>query len=175
MKEIAQSPRRQWRQPAEALCGGTAHAELKPRVIALRVWDAVAWCGRRMHHHVYSHFLCGAPSRQLHRHYSEHYLSQRATKEVERKAVLFSLYIWMLNSRLRYFAAGRGASAKKKRRKERQKEREHKKKIISPCSQWCMLGRALQLRMLQWASVLLGAKVWLTLDGDYPAILNTSM
>lgn len=86
-------------------------------VTALRMRDAVAWCGRRMPHHVYSHFLCGVPSWQLQRHYSEHYLSQKGTKERERKAVLFSLYIWMLKSRLRYFAAGRRASAKDERKK----------------------------------------------------------
>lgn len=111
IKETAQSYCRQQKHLEEALCRGMAHAELKPWVIALRIWDAVAWCGRRMQHHVYSHLLRGVPSWQHQRHYSEHYLRQTATKEMERKAVLFCLYIWLLNSRLRYFAAGRTASA----------------------------------------------------------------
>lgn len=48
--------------PRGGAVGGMAHAEMKLRVIELRIWEAVTWCGGRMQYHVYSHFLCGVPS-----------------------------------------------------------------------------------------------------------------
>lgn len=101
-------------------------------------------------------------------HPPDHTLRLSSHKKVERNAVLFSLYIWMLKSRLRYFAAGIRASAKRKK--------ESIKKPHLPVLWLVHVGKSftLQLHMLHWASILLWPKIWLILDGDYSAILPVS-